>query len=90
VIDRNGNKIEDLLVDDTRFIEAGSSAAPKESSFKVGLSAAQIKNFKEREAFKIVLQYKLSSAAGGQTVKIKDSDMLKTKISFDAKGTIPN
>lgn len=90
VIDRNGNKIEDLLVDDTRFIEAGSSAAPKKSSFQVGLSASQIKSFKEREAFEIVLQYKLSTAAGGQTVKIKDSDMLKTKISFDAKGTIPN
>ena len=74
----------------TRFIEAGSSAAPKESSFQVGLSASQIKNFKEREAFEIVLQYKLSTGAGGQTVKIKDSDMLKAKISFDAKGTIPN
>lgn len=89
VVDAEGEKVDDLLAANTEFVKAGDRGAPAASSFKVGLTAAQISRFKQRAVKEIVLAYELSTGNGEGAVKIYGDSRFSAKVSVEASGSIP-
>ena len=89
VVDAEGEKVDDLLAANTEFVKAGDRGAPAASSFKVGLTAAQISLFKQRAVKEIVLTYELSTGKGSTPVKIFGDSRFSAKVSVEASGSIP-
>lgn len=89
VVDAEGEKVDDLLAANTEFVKAGDRGAPAASSFKVGLTAAQISRFKQRAVKEIVLAYELSTGNGEGAVKIYGDSRFSAKVSLEASGSIP-
>src|SRR5690554_2264986 len=89
VVDAEGEKVDDLLAANTEFVKAGDRGAPAASSFKVGLTGAQISLFKQRAVKEIVLAYELSTGKGSTPVKIFGDSRFSAKVSVVASGSIP-
>ncbi|WP_146697751.1 hypothetical protein [Geofilum rhodophaeum] len=89
VIDAEGQKVDDLLDANTEFVKGGDKGAPAATSFKVGLTAAQISLFKQREVKNIVLAYELSTSKGSTAVKIYGDSRFRAKVSAELNGSMP-
>ncbi|MCA1745219.1 MAG: hypothetical protein LC643_05860 [Bacteroidales bacterium] len=90
VIDAQGEKIDDLLKEDTFLIQSGTSTSPGNSTFEIGLTSQQIARFKDRDVKEIVMAYSLSTGgADRQPVKIKQDAGIQALVSFDFSGNIP-
>lgn len=91
VIDAQGNKIDDLLENNTYIIRSGTAAIPGESTFEIGLTGEQIRLFQDQAAKEMVMSYFLSTGdADSEPVKIKQDAAIKGAVSFDFSGNIPN